>query len=125
MKVGMMAIWDAWGERHAVTVLQVDNCRVVEKKTPEKFGYTALQLTVGEAKLKRVPTGLLKHYNRAKVAPGRKLMEFRVTPDALIEPGTRIPATHFVAGQVINSMIYIRNGLASCLVIYLFIIVVG
>lgn len=50
----MLAVWDAWGTRIPVTVLQLDNCQVVQVKTDETNGYTSLQLGVGEAKLKRV-----------------------------------------------------------------------
>lgn len=44
MKVGMLAIFDRWGQRHAVTVLHLDECQVVQKKTVESDGYTALQV---------------------------------------------------------------------------------
>lgn len=100
MKVGMLPFWDKWGERHAVTVLQLDECEVVQVKTIENEGYTSLQLGVGEAKLKRVKATALGHYVKADVKPKRKLMEFRVTPDALLPIGTRISALHFVPGQV-------------------------
>ena len=59
MKVGMLTIWDKYAVRHAVTVLQLDNCQVVQVKTDDLNGYTALQLGVGEAKLKRVNKALL------------------------------------------------------------------
>lgn len=100
MKVGMLPIWDKWGERHAVTVLHIDDCRVVQVKTEETNGYTALQLKIGEAKLKRVKKTLIKHYEKAGVFPGRKLMEFRVTPDSILPPREKIGALHFVPGQV-------------------------
>lgn len=100
MKVGMIPIWDKWGNRHATTVLQLDECQVVQVKTLATEGYTAMQLGVGEAKLKRVNKPDLGHYQKAEVKPKRKLMEFRVTEDALLPVGTPIKATHFVPGQV-------------------------
>ncbi len=100
MKVGMLTIWDKWGSMHATTVLQLDECEVVQVKTEDTDGYTALQLGVGEAKLKRVNKPDLGHYLRADVKPKRKLMEFRVTSDALLPVGTQVKATHFVPGQV-------------------------
>lgn len=48
MKVGMLPYYDKWAVRHAVTVLQLDNCEVVQVKTDEKEGYTSLQLGVGK-----------------------------------------------------------------------------
>ena len=102
MKVGMLPIWDKWGERHAVTVLQLDECEVVQVKREETDGYTALQLGVGEAKSKRVKISAMGHYKRANVKPKRKLAEFRVTPDSLLPEGTRIRALHFLPGQFVD-----------------------
>ena len=96
----MLPLWDKWGERHACTVLQLDNCQVVQVKTKENEGYTSVQLGIGEAKLKRVRNSLIKHYAKAGLKPQRKLMEFRVTPDAILTVGTKISALHFVPGQV-------------------------
>jgi large subunit ribosomal protein L3 len=102
MKVGMLSIWDKWGERHAVTILQLDNCEVVQTKTEKSDGYTALQVGVGEAKFKQVNKPLLGHFQKNNITPKRKLEEFRVTPDAVLPPGTKIEALHFVAGQLID-----------------------
>jgi hypothetical protein len=101
MKVGMVSIWDKWGTRSAVTVLHLDDCQVMQVKTEETDGYNALQLGVGEAKLKRVGVSTLGHARKwGDVKPKRRLSEFRVTKDALLEPGTTIKALHFVPGQV-------------------------
>lgn len=102
MKVGMLAIFDKWGERHAVTVLHLDECQVLQKKTLDTDGYTALQVGVGEAKLKRVSGTLRGHFLKAGVVPKRKVGEFRVTPDALLPVGTKINAVHFVPGQLVD-----------------------
>lgn len=102
MKVGMLAIWDAWGVRIPVTVLHLDSCQVVQVKTEETNGYTALQLGVGEAKPNRVKITAAGHFNKAGVKPKRKLEEFRITPDALLPVGTQINAVHFVAGQLVD-----------------------
>jgi len=102
MKVGMMPVWDTWGTRHACTVLQLDQCQVVQVKTEESDGYTALQLGVGEKKHNRVNKTTAGHARKAGVLPKRYLSEFRVTPDALLQPGTQINATHFVAGQLVD-----------------------
>lgn len=102
MKVGMLAIFDQWGERHAVTVLQLDNCQVVQVKKPETDGYLALQLGVGEAKVKRVGISKLGHYEKNDLVPNRKLAEFRISPDALLPVGTKISSLHFVPGQLVD-----------------------
>lgn len=102
MKVGMVPIWDAWGAKHPTTVLQLDETQVIQVKTKETDGYTAIQLGVGEAKLKRVKVPQAGHYRKASVKPKRKLQEFRVTEDALLPVGTVIQATHFVPGQLVD-----------------------
>lgn len=102
MKVGMMSIWDSWGTCHATTVLQLDDCRVIQVKTDETDGYTALQLGVGEAKAKNVHVTMRNHLKKWGDIPTgkRKISEFRVTKDCLLKPGTVIQAMHFVPGQV-------------------------
>lgn len=55
---------------------------------------------MGEAKASRVKISKAGHFAKAGVPPKRKLMEFRVTPDATIPVGTNIRAEHFVPGQV-------------------------
>jgi len=65
----MLAIFDKWGERHPVSIIQIDDCQVVQKKTEESEGYTALQLGVGHAKVKRVKKVLIGHFNKAGVEP--------------------------------------------------------
>lgn len=100
MKVGMLTIWDKWGTRYASTVLQLDDCRVVQVKTLETDGYTALKLGVGEAKPRRVTSTMKGQFTKVGVLPKKKLGEFRVSADSLIEAGTQIQARHFVAGQV-------------------------
>lgn len=102
MKVGMISVFDGQGVRSAVTVLQLDSCQVVQVKTEANEGYTALQLGVGEAKPQRVKLPMQGHCDKAGVTPKRKLMEFRVSPDCILPPGTKISAQHFVPGQLID-----------------------
>jgi len=102
MKVGMLAIWDRWGVRYPVTVLHLDACQVINVKTDETNGYTALQLGVGEAKASRVNITTAGQYKKEGITPKRHLEEFRVTPDALLAVGTQINAIHFVAGQLVD-----------------------
>lgn len=103
MKVGMLAIFDKWGEKVAVTALQLDNCQVVQVKTEETNGYTALQLGVGEAKKNRIQISQRGHYEKSDLSIiNRKLMEFKVTEDMLLPVGTQINAMHFVPGQKVD-----------------------
>ncbi len=85
-----------------VTVLAVDNCQVVAVRTPEKDGYSALQLGVGAAKVKNVSKPQRGHFARAKVEPKARLAEFRVSDDAVVDVGAEITAAHFVPGQRVD-----------------------
>jgi large subunit ribosomal protein L3 len=103
MKVGMLAIFDKWGKRHAVTALQLDHCQVTQVKTEETNGYVALQLGVGEAKPNRVKISKKGHFEANNLETiNRKLMEFRVTDDCILPVGTKISAMHFVPGQLVD-----------------------
>src|ERR1700686_73224 len=57
----------------------------------------------GKAKEKNVPQPMRGHYAKAKVEPKRKLVEFRVPKDALLEVGVELSATHFLAGRFVHA----------------------
>ena len=101
-KVGMTRIFTDEGEAIPVTVLKVENCQVVAHRTVEKDGYTALQLGAGKAKVKRMTKPERGHFAKAKVEPKRKLAEFRVSEDNMIEIGAELTADHFVPGQYVD-----------------------
>jgi large subunit ribosomal protein L3 len=101
-KVGMTRVYTEAGEHVPVTVLRVDNCQVVAQRTAEKDGYTAVQLGVGTRKAKNVTRAERGHFARAEVEPKRKVAEFRVSPDNLIEIGAEITAGHFLPGQYVD-----------------------
>lgn len=101
-KVGMTRIYNEAGEHVPVTVLRLDNCQVVAHRTAEKNGYTALQLGVGAAKVKNTNRAMRGHFAVAKVEPKRKLAEFRVSEENLIEVGAELTADHFLNGQFVD-----------------------
>jgi len=101
-KVGMTRIFTETGEHIPVTVLKLDNCQVVGHRTDDKNGYTALQLGAGTRKPARLTKAERQNFAVAKVEPKRKLVEFRVTPENLIEVGAQITADHFIAGQFVD-----------------------
>ncbi|WP_323040394.1 50S ribosomal protein L3 [Gemmobacter sp.] len=101
-KLGMTRLFLEDGKQIPVTVLQLDNLQVVAQRTAEKDGYSAVQLGAGTAKAKRTSAGMRGHFAKANVAPKRKLAEFRVTADNLIDVGAEISAEHYVAGQFVD-----------------------
>ena len=101
-KLGMTRIFTEGGEHIPVTVLKVDQCQVVAQRTEDKNGYTALQLGVGQKKAKNTPRAERGHFAVAKVEPKRKLAEFRVAPENLIEVGEELTADHYFEGQYVD-----------------------
>ncbi|MBU0726155.1 MAG: 50S ribosomal protein L3 [Alphaproteobacteria bacterium] len=101
-KLGMTRIFNEEGNHVPVTVLKVDGCQVVAVRTEENDGYTAVQLGVGKAKVKNVSKANRAHFAKANVEPRKKVVEFRVSNDALLEPGQELSVAHFVAGQLVD-----------------------
>ena len=101
-KLGMSRVFADDGRHVPVTVLKVDACQVVAQRTQDKDGYNALQLGHGVAKVKNVTKAMRGHFAKAKVEPKRRLTEFRVGPDALVDVGAELSADHFVAGQFVD-----------------------
>jgi len=106
IKLGMMPLWDNWGERHACTVLYLDSNVVLQNRTSDSVdGYDAVRVGAGERKAKNVTKPLLGEYAKFGVGdrPPYVVREFRVTTkDAMPEPGTQIHARHFVPGQNVD-----------------------
>jgi len=98
----MTRVFTDGGEHVPVTVLQVDGCQVVDIRTADKNGYFAVQVGAGTAKTKNVSKPMRGHYARAKVEPKRRLAEFRVSEDAMLNVGDEITVDHFIAGQKID-----------------------
>ncbi|MBS4047320.1 MAG: 50S ribosomal protein L3 [Alphaproteobacteria bacterium] len=101
-KLGMTRLFSEDGTHVPVTVLKVDNLQVVQQRTAEKDGYTALQLGVDTIKPKNVTKALRGHFAKANVEPKRKLVEFRVPADALVEVGAELSVEHFIVGQFVD-----------------------
>ncbi len=101
-KVGMTRLFMEDGKQVPVTVLQLDKLQVVATRTAEKDGYSAVQLGAGTAKAKRTSQAMRGHFAAAKVEPKRKIAEFRVAPENLINVGEEITANHYFEGQYVD-----------------------
>jgi large subunit ribosomal protein L3 len=101
-KLGMSRLFVDDGTHVPVTVLEVGNCQVVAQKVMERDGYNALQLGWGKAKVKNITKAMRGHYAKSKVEPMHKLIEFRISEDAVVDIGTELSAAHFVAGQFVD-----------------------
>ena len=77
-KVGMTQVWDEQHRAIPVTVLKVAPVRVVQVKTVESDGYSALQVTWGFRRASTLTKPEIGHYAKASVEPGRGLVELRL-----------------------------------------------
>ncbi|WOI54467.1 50S ribosomal protein L3 [Parvularcula sp. LCG005] len=108
-KMGMTRLYNEEGNHVPCTVVSLEGCQVVSHKTEDRDGYSALQLGAGEylnrkgeLKTKRVTKALRGHFAKANITPKRKLVEFRVPSDSLIEIGAHLTADHFLTGQKVD-----------------------
>jgi large subunit ribosomal protein L3 len=101
-KIGMTRIFTDAGEHIPVTVLRLENLQVLSHRTEEKNGYTAIQVGGGTRKPSRLTKSERGTFAKAEVEPKRKIAEFRVSPENLIDVGAEITADHFVPGQFVD-----------------------
>ncbi len=101
-KLGMTQVWDDQNRVVPVTVIQAGPCRVVQLKTPERDGYSAVQLAFGETKPSRLSKPELGHLKAADVEPSKHLVELRVDDVSAFEVGQVVRADVFGAGDRID-----------------------
>lgn len=101
-KVGMTRLFMEDGRHVPVTVLRLEGCQVTGQRTVETHGYNAVQLGAGSVKVKNLSKAVRGQFAKVKVEPKRKLVEFRVDADALLEVGAELSVDHFVSGQRVD-----------------------
>jgi large subunit ribosomal protein L3 len=103
-KVGMTQVWDDQHRAIPVTVIKVAPTRIVQIKTPEKEGYSALQVTWGTRRASKVLQAEAGHFAKAGVAPGKALVELRVDDVAGYEIGQEIAVDVLEKGERIDAI---------------------
>jgi large subunit ribosomal protein L3 len=101
-KLGMTQVWDEDNRVVPVTVIQAGPCRVVQLKTPERDGYSAVQLAFGDTKASRLTKPELGHLKAADVEPSKHLVELRVDDVSQFEVGQVVRADVFAKGDRID-----------------------
>ena len=101
-KVGMTQVWDADNRAIPVTVVRVAPVRVVQVKTPERDGYSALQVTYGTRKASRLTKPEAGHFSRSGVEPGKRLVELRLEDTSEYSVGQEIAVDILVAGDKVD-----------------------
>ncbi len=88
-KIGMTEVFTEKGDCVPVTVIQVERCIPLLKRTPEKDGYQAVLVSYGHRKAKHTNKPLQGFYDKLKAQPGKLLAEFRnqdIDDEALGKP---------------------------------------
>lgn len=101
-KLGMTRVYNAAGQTVPVTVIAAGPCPVVDVRTPEKNGYSAVLLGFGTRKANRVTKPMKGTYERAGVAPCRWLREFRIPNASDYKVGQNIDVSVFAEGETIS-----------------------
>jgi large subunit ribosomal protein L3 len=100
-KVGMSQKW-VDDKVVPVTVLRVEPMRVVQVKTPERDGYSALQVTYGHRDAKKLNKPAAGHFAKASVDPGKRLIELRLESVDGFEVGQEIQVDVLAAGSKVD-----------------------
>jgi large subunit ribosomal protein L3 len=102
-KVGMTQVWDDQNRAIPVTVVKISPVRVVQIKTPEKEGYSALQVTWGTRRASTLSKPALGHYETAGVNPGKELVELRLEDISAFTVGQEFAADVFEKGEMVDA----------------------
>ena len=100
-KVGMTQTW-VDDKVVPVTVVRVDPMRIVQIKTSERDGYTAIQVTYGEKDARKLTKPAAGHFEKAGVAPGKRLVELRLDSVDGLEVGQELTVEQIAAGSRVD-----------------------
>ena len=101
-KVGMTQIWDDQNRAIAVTVVRVTPARVVQLKTPDRDGYSAVQVTYGTRRARTLTKPEAGHFAKAEVEPGKRLVELRVDDSSAYTVGQELTVEMLTAGERVD-----------------------
>ena len=101
-KLGMTQVFDDKNRVIPVTVIEAGLCRVVQLKTPERDGYTAVQIAFGAQKEQRLTKAELGHLKKANVESAGRLAELRVDDISSFEVGQVLKADVFDKGEKVD-----------------------
>ena len=101
-KLGMTQVWDDTNAVVPVTVLRVAPARVVQIRTPERDGYSALQVTYGQRDARKLNKPTAGHYAKGNVDPGVRLVELRLDDVSQYEVGQEIGVDVLSQGELVD-----------------------
>ncbi len=100
-KIGMTQVFDEQGVALPVTIIEAGPCFVTQVRSPEKEGYSAVQLGFGELHPKRLTGGELGHLKAREIPPLRFLREFR-TKTVDLNVGDKVTVETFAVGERVD-----------------------
>ena len=100
-KIGMTQVFDEQGVAHPVTIIEAGPCYVTQVRTPEKEGYSAVQLGFDELHPKRLTGGELGHLKAKEIPPLRFLREFR-SKTVDMNVGDKVTVETFAVGERVD-----------------------
>ena len=102
-KIGMTQVYADDGRAVPVTVIEAGPCVVIQRKSKQKDGYSAIQVGLVERRrTKRVTKAMKGHFDKAGIPPCRVLREFRVDDGAEVKVGDKVSVDMFAPGDAIN-----------------------
>ena len=101
-KLGMTRVYDAKGRIRPVTVIEAGGNRILQVKTKEKDGYSAVQIGYGDQKEQRVSKSQKGHFGKTSSTPKRFIREFRLTDSETAPESVDLPVTTFQDGQYVD-----------------------
>ncbi len=101
-KLGMTQVFDEANRIVPVTVVRAGPCVVTQVRTPERDGYSAVQLAYGAVDPRKVTKPVAGHYRKAGVPPRRHLVEVRTTDASAYTVGQEVTADVFAAGTRVD-----------------------
>ena len=101
-KLGMTQIFDDSNRIVPVTVVKTGPCVVTQVRTPDKDGYSAVQLAYGGIDPRKVTKPVAGHFAKAGVTPRRHLVELRTELASTYEVGQEVGADTFEVGAPVD-----------------------
>jgi large subunit ribosomal protein L3 len=102
-KLGMTQVFDANNKMVPVTVVEAGPCVVTQIRTPEKDGYSAVQIAFGAIDPKKISKPLAGHFAKAGVTPRRSVAELRTLDTSNYTVGQELGASVFAAGELVDA----------------------
>ena len=113
-KIGMSRYFKPDGTNIPVTLLKVDECKVIEHKSIDRNGYLAVKLSFGSSKKSKVNKPTKGYFKKIKSESTNLTKEFRVSENGFVDLGHKINVNHFINGQLVDiSGLTIGKGFAG------------